>query len=619
MNAQDTVPCRPLPIKPARVRIVTRPDGTILMDQDYPVPQGPRSIIDVLIHQGQKHPQRTWIAKREALPDGNWGDWVRFTYGQALRDMRSVAQYMLDHGLGQDRSVLILTGPSASHATVAFAAMMVGAPVTSAPPAYAVGARDFSRLQHVVSLVRPGLILVDGADAYRSALSALPLDGVVVVDMSAQASALTPLADLLATVPTAAVDEALASLDPALPARYIFTSGSTGAPKAVVHTHGTLMAQIDTRDALLLEGSIEDGVVRMTWLPWNHTAGVIQLHYTIADAGSYYIDEGRPAQGAFAETLRNLQEMIPAEFTSTPILYERLTDALEKDPKLRHRFFRSVQYMTYASAALSDDLIDRIQTMARAEIGENLPFCTKYGSTETNSVLHSGRPLRRAGEIGIPYPGATIKLVPDDGRFELRVKGKMLFKGYLGSPEATAAAFDEEGFYRTGDAAAFIDPQVPGLGLMFDGRISENFKLSSGTWVSVGPLRTRLIEALSPLVLDAVIAGHDKPCVAILAWLRHDAAAEFCGLPAATPMTDLVADPRIRAYLADRLAAYNRVAEGSARRVAAILLQVQPPLSDEIVDKGYINQGRALRNRADAVKTLFATPPGPDLILATAD
>lgn len=614
MNAQDTVPCRPLPIKPPRVRVVTRPDGTILMDQDYPVPPGPRSIVDVFIRQGHAHPERVFIGKRAPLPGGGWGDWVNFTYGQALRDVRATAQYLLDRGIGPGGSVLVLIGPRAQHATVALAAMMVGAAVTSVPPAYALATSDFSRLRHVVDLCRPGLILLDDANAYRDALAALPLEGVDVVDVAGAAGGHTPFANVLGTQPTTAVDKAVASIDPEWPARYIFTSGSTGAPKAVVHTHRTLMAQIICRDALLQDNSIEDGVKRMTWLPWNHTAGVIQLHYTIADAGSYYIDEGRPAQGAFAETLRNLQEIIPAEFTSTPILYERLTDALEKDERLRHRFFRSVQYMTYASAALSDDLIQRIQALARREIGEYLPICTKYGSTETNSVLHSARPLRRAGEIGIPYPGATMKLVPTEGRYELRVKGQMVFKGYLGSPEATAEAFDEEGFYRTGDAVAFIEPDDPQAGLMFDGRISENFKLSSGTWVSVGPLRTRLIEALSPLVLDAVIAGHDRHAVAILAWLRRDAAAEFCGRPSGTPLAELVADQGIRAYLAVKLGAYNRVAEGGARRVAGMLLLAEPPLPNEFVDKGYINQRNALRNRAESVKKLYEDAPGPEVI-----
>lgn len=614
MNVQDAAPCRPLPIKTPRVQVLTRPDGCILMSQDYPVPPGPRSIVDVLIRQAHMHPSRTWIAKRAPLPGGGWGDWVKYSYGQGLRDIRALAQYFLDVGVSQHKPVLILTGPSPEHAIVAFAAMMIGAAVTSASQAYAVGTDDFSSLKHVVALTQPGLILIDGEQAYRQALAALSLDGVQVVDMSSGCSRYTALGALREIEPSWAVDDALSRLHADLPARYIFTSGSTGAPKAVVHTHRSMMAQITSRDALLLEGSIEDGVVRMTWVPWSHSAGVIQMNYTIADAGTYYIDEGRPVQGAFAQTLRNLQEIIPAEFTSTPILYERLADALEKDAQLRHRFFRSVQYMAYASAALSDDLIDRIQVMARAEIGENLPFCTKYGSTESNSVLHSGRPLRRAGEIGIPYPGATMKLVPhDDDRYELRVKGDMVFKGYLGDPQATAEAFDEEGFFRTGDAVRFIDPDDPQLGLRYGGRLSENFKLTSGTWVSVGPLRTKMIEALAPLVLDAVIAGHDKPSVMILAWLRHQATAEFCGKPGSTPMSELVADGCVRAYLAEKLAQYNSKAGGSARRVAGILLLEEPPTSDEIVDKGYINQRNALHNRAASVTQLYEG--GADVIL----
>ncbi|ACG78966.1 acyl-CoA synthetase [Phenylobacterium zucineum HLK1] len=610
---------RALPIRPAAVQVEHRIDGSVVLEQTTPPAPAARSIPHLFAERVVQCGNSTFVAKRERLAGGGWGEWRRLSYGEAARQVRALAQALLDQGLGPGRSVMILSGPSPEHAVLALASQWVSAPVTAVATAYSLLADDFAKLRHVFNLCRPAMILVEGPE-YARALQALPLAGVTVVSLQPIPGVPTAaFSDLVATQPTAAVEDALARVTAETVARYVFTSGSTGAPKAVIHTQGTLCAQIAARNALLVDSSAEAGSTRLSWMPWNHIGGIIHLNYAIEDGGSYYIDEGRPLPGQFAETLRNLREVIPAEFNSVPILYGQLADALEEDADLRTRFFKTVRYFCYSSAALSEDIFERIQAMAMETLGERVAFCTKYGTTEVQAVTHSARPMERPGEIGVPYPGAKIKLVPYGDKLEMRVKGDMVSPGYLGGEEINREAFDEESYYRTGDAAAFADTADPGAGLVFDGRVTENFKLSTGTWVSVGALRVALIEALAPLVQDAVIAGHDRDYIAVLAWPKLDQAARLAGLPPGAPLSDTLATEPVRRFVAERLAAHNARSHGSSLKVARLMLLEEPPVGDEQAEKGYINQRGVLSRRAGLVADLYADPPGPKVIVVGAE
>jgi feruloyl-CoA synthase len=612
----DSMSYRPLPIKPVKLACERRADGSIVLWQDYPVPPAAKSIAHLFQDRSALHPDRTFVAKRVPLPGGGWGDWRCLTYRDAHTQVRSLAQAFLNMGLGQDASVMVLSGPSPEHAVVALAAQFARAPVTAVTTAYSLLAKDFAKLKHVVRLCQPKLIFVDGGAEYALVLQALPLDGVKVISVSAVPGIATlSYDDLLAVNATNAIDRSLDLISSDTVARYIFTSGSTGTPKAVIHTQGTLTAQIACRNALLRDATEEHGSIRLSWMPWAHLGGAIHMNFTIEDGGTYYIDEGRPLPGQFAETLRNLREVVPAEFSAVPILYGQLAAALEVDPNLCRSFFRQVRYMSYASAALSDDIFQRIQALATRYAGAPIPFSTKYGTTEVQSVTHSGHPIERPGEIGIPYPGVLIKLAPHGEKLEIRVKGDQVTPGYLGGDEYNAGAFDEEGYYRTGDAAVLVNPDDPAEGLKFDGRVTENFKLATGTWVSVGNLRIALIEALAPLIQDAVIAGHDREYIAVMAWPNLEAIADIGGMDWRTPLEDLISAPKVRAFAARALAAHNARSQGTSLRVGRLILLSEPPVGDEIAEKGYINQRATLAQRGDLVTKLYAEPPADGVIL----
>jgi feruloyl-CoA synthase len=607
---------RRLPIRTPIVNAERRADGSILLEQAYPPAPSPRSIPHLFEDRAGAFPERVFVGRREAMPNGGWGDWRELTFGNARDQARSAAQWLLDRGITADASIMVLSGPSPEHAVMALAAQYAGVPVAALATAYSLLAEDFTKLRHAFQLCRPCVLFVED-DGFARALDALPLEGVEIVSIApVRGRACTPYADVVATRATAVVDQALDGIGPDTVARFVFTSGSTGAPKAVIHTQRSLCAQIAARNALLDDLAAEDGAVRMSWMPWNHIGGIIQLQYAIQDAGPYYIDEGRPMPGQFGETLRNLREHVPREFVSVPILYGQLVEALEKDPELSQRFFETVAYFSYGSAALSTDIFERVQALAVKAIGARVPFCTKFGTTEVQAVTHSARPLDRPGEIGVPYPGARIKLAPYGDKLELRVKGDLVSPGYLGGPENNEGVFDDEGYARTGDAAIFVDPDDMTQGLLFDGRVSENFKLATGTWVSVGSVRVALIEALAPLIQDAVIAGHDRDFVAALAWPRRDVAARIAELPPETALADLVAHPAVRAYVAERLSRLNTRAHGSSMRVERLILLIDPPTGHEQAEKGYINQRGTLQRRSDVVSALYAEPERHDVIRA---
>ncbi|HYE46165.1 MAG TPA: AMP-binding protein, partial [Caulobacter sp.] len=422
-----------------------------------------------------------------------------------------------------------------------------------------------------------------------------------------------PLSELTDTVPTAAVEAARETLGHHTVAKYLFTSGSTGMPKAAPQTFGMMAGVIAGQEGLRAEEPDPDLIPEsLEWMPWSHiSAGNISFNGNLWAGGTVYLDEGKPLPGMFETTIKNLYEVSPMVFGSAPIAFGMLAEAMEKDPVLRQSFFKNMRYMGYGGATLSNDVNERLQALAIAETGRRMPLTTMYGATETQGVTVTHWATEQVGLVGLPLPGITLKLVPNGSKLEVRVKGPTVTSGYLGDAEKTAAAFDEEGFYRLGDAARFLDENDPAQGLVFDGRVTEDFKLDSGTWVSVGTLRPELVAACSPWILDAVIAGQDKPFIGILVWpsmagMQALAADEDPG----TPMEKLTE------RLTQQLKAFNATAGGLSRRVGRFIVMTEPPSIDagEITDKGYVNQRATLERRADLVNALYGDGSAPGVV-----
>lgn len=599
-------PFKPLPMKGPDVRVEHRPDGSIVITSNHPPGQGPRSIAHLLAQKAAEHPKRPYLRQREP----GHGPWRTVTYGQALRATEGIAQWLLDQGLSADDSVMILSGNSIEHALMMLGAYAAGVPVAPISPAYSLISTDHAKLKHCLEKVAPRVVFAQSGALFERALATLkaidPTLTIVTADGTGEGA--VAFAEAAATVPTLAVEAARETLGHETVAKYLFTSGSTGMPKAVPQTHGMMAGVIAGQDGLKLDepdtGEIPQS---LEWMPWSHiSAGNIGFNGLLWAGGVLHIDEGKPLPGMFETTIKNLYEVSPQVFGSAPIAFSMLAEAMEQDPSLRRSFFKNLRYMGYGGATLSNDVYGRMQALAVAETGHRIPLTTMYGATETQGVTVTHWITERVGLVGLPLPGVQLKLTPSGSKYEVRVKGTTVTAGYHKDPEKTAAAFDDEGFYCLGDAARFVDPQDPAKGLVFDGRVTEDFKLDSGTWVSVGVLRPDLVAACSPYVQDAVIAGQDKPFIGALLWPSPAGLAALAAEPGeGAPMDRLVA------VVAERLAAFNAGAGGSSRRVGRFMILTEPPSIDagEITDKGYVNQRATLERRAALVDTLYAAQP----------
>jgi feruloyl-CoA synthase len=596
-------PFRPLPFRAPDIEVRKAPGGVIYLSSRTPVGPAPRSIPHLLDEKAGLHPDRPWLLQREP----NHGPWRQVTYGEAAKMTRGLAQALFNRGLGPDAALLILSGNSIEHALAAIAAQRIGAPAAPISMAYSVMSTDFAKLRHCFDAVKPKAIFVQTMDPFRKALATLNLEGVTVIsaDGSPGSVALQSLAN---TPPTADVDTAMNWLSPWTVGKVLFTSGSTGMPKPAPQTQGAMTSQIACRQAIDLpdpDQGPDDVRVMLDWMPWSHiSGGNVNFHGAIADGASFYIDEGKPAPGLFQTTIKNLYEVHPQYFGSAPIAFGMLAEAMESDPRLRAAFFSNMRFMAYGGATLSDDLYDRLQKLAIAETGRRIPLITMYGATETQGITMVHWELERVGMVGLPLPGLTLKLVPSGSKMEVRVKGATVMSGYINMPEKNAEAFDEEGFYRLGDAVRFEDPVHPEKGLVFDGRVTEDFKLDSGTWVSVGTLRPALVAACAPLVFDAVICGQDKPFVGALLW-PSPAAAQAAIQAAGGDMAAGLA--QLHRQIGEKIAQFNALEGGSSRRIARFRLLTTPPSLDtgEITDKGYVNQRVAQDVRKADVDALF--------------
>jgi len=567
---------------PAEVHVEKRADGATILRSPQPLRPYARAVGDWLLRWHERAPERTFIAERKG--DG----WRRVSYRDALSDARRIGQALLNLGLGPDKPVAILSDNSVDHALLALGAMHVGVPVAPISPAYSLMSKDFAKLKQIFALLKPGLVFASEPEKFALALSAV-------------GAASTPVAKLLETNPGSTLEVAFSRITPDTVAKILFTSGSTGTPKGVVNTHRMLCSNQESW-AQLWPFVEERPQVLVDWLPWNHTfGGNACFNMMLRNGGTLYIDGGKPAPGLIETTARNLREISPTMYFNVPRGFDLLMPMLEQDPALRRSFFRDLDMVFYAGAALPQNLWERLEKLALAEKDGRLAMLSAWGSTETApmaSCVHY--PIERAGVVGNPAPGCELKLVPSGGKHEIRVKGPNVTPGYYRRDDLTREAFDEEGFYRIGDAMKFADPAAPGKGLVFDGRVAEDFKLSTGTWVHVGAVRVKLIAACDPLLQDAVITGHDRDDMGALVFLS----------PAAK-------DADVRGRLAQALLALSGEG-GSSMHPRRLLVMEEPPQIDagEITDKGYLNQRAVLERRAALVARLYQDPPPPEVITA---
>ncbi len=605
------VPFKPLPQKGPDVTVERRADGSILVRSNHAPGEGPRSIAHLLQDKAKAHPDRPWMKQREP----GHGPWRQVTYGEALRGAEGIAQWLLDRGLTGADSVMVLSSNSIEHALVMLGCYTAGVPVAPISPAYSLISSDHAKLRHCADVVRPKVVFAQSGAMFERAFQTLrEVDpDLVFVTADGEGEGAIPLATLLATEPTAAVAAARETLGHETVAKYLFTSGSTGMPKGVPQTFGMMSATIAGGEGLRAEEADPDVIPQsLEWMPWSHiSAGNISFNGVLWSGGTVHLDEGKPIPGMFETTIKNLYEVSPIVFGSAPIAFGMLAEAMERDPVLRASFFRNLRYMGYGGATLSNDVNERLQALAIAETGQRIPLTTMYGATETQGVTVTHWATEQVGLVGLPVPGVIIKLVPNGTKYEVRVKGPTVTTGYHNDPERTAAAFDEEGFYKLGDAAKFLDDNDPAQGMVFDGRVTEDFKLDSGTWVSVGTLRPDLVAACSPWVMDAVICGQDKPFIGALFW------------PSMAGMQTLAADEgpgtpleKLTALLSEKLAAFNATAGGSSRRIGRFVIMTEPPSIDagEITDKGYVNQRATLERRDALVQNIYANPPGAGVV-----
>jgi feruloyl-CoA synthase len=601
-------PYSPLPQKAPDISVERRSDGVVLIRSNHPPAAGPRSIAHLLVERATEFPDRNYIQQR--LP--GHGAWAGVTYREALRAAESIAQWLHHRGLATADSVMVLSANSVEHALITLGCYTAGVPVAPISPAYSLISTDHAKLKHCFSVVRPKVVFAQhGTQFARAFVTLRSLDPTMVFVTVDGAQDTTKLVELLATATNTQTAAARERITHQTVAKYLFTSGSTGMPKAVPQTHGMMSALIAGTEGLAQRASpapTSEPLQLLEWMPWSHiSAGNISFNNVLWTAGTLFLDEGKPLPGQFETTIKNLYEVSPSIFGTAPIALGMLAAAMEQDPKLRRSFFKNLRYVGYGGATLSSDVADRIQALAIAENGKRIPLTTMYGATETQGVTLVHWITERVGLIGLPIPGMTLKLVPSGSKYEVRVKGATVTTGYHNDPEKTRAAFDEEGFYRLGDAAKFLDPENPLQGLVFDGRVTEDFKLDSSTWVSVGTLRPDIVAACSPYVFDAVITGENLPFAGALLWPAAAALAELArdGAPG-TPLEKL--QTRVKAAL-ER---FNATAGGSSRRIGRCIFMTEPPSIDagEITDKGYINQRATIKHRAPLVKILYAGGPG---------
>jgi feruloyl-CoA synthase len=605
-------------VSPRETRATRLPDGGWRVNSTQVLGYYPRCVGDVLEHWGVSDPDRVFLAER----DGD-DQWRSVSYGEALKRVRSIAQAFIERGLSPDRPLLTLSKNSVDHGLVILAAMHAGIPVVPVAPAYASASKDYAKLRHVFDLIKPQLVYVDRAASYEGALKAIGCTATLLASDSEGADASVELyADFVACIPDARLDASFRAVGPDTIGKVLMTSGSTGMPKGVINTQRMMCSNMQAVSQVYHYWS-EQPPVQLSWMPWNHTAGGNHaFHTTLWHGGALYIDDGRPVAGQFERTVHNLRDRRVAvtSYMSVPLAYAMLLTHLESEPELRNTFFSQLRYLGAAGAGIPKDHWQRLQSMASEVSGRSLLFGTNWGATETGPTatavfFQSDRP----NNIGLPIPGVDLRLVPTDGKLELRLKAPFVTQGYWGQPELSREAFDEYGYYRTGDAGKLIDESHPEEGIQFDGRIAEDFKLATGTWVSVGTVRTRVIQAGMPLIQDVVITGHNQQELGMLVFL-NDAECRRRHPEAASLDSEAIGQlEAVRVFVQEVLSRLAAESPGSSTRPARALIMLTPPKADhsEITEKGNLNQRAVLQNRSVEVEKLHSSPLHPEVVRAS--
>jgi len=591
-----------------------RGDGTIYIRSRQALDDYHDSIAEPLEHWARVAPDRVYLAQRDA--DGHWR---KLTYAQVLDNVQRIGAALLRRGLSKDRPIVVLSGNDIEHALLALASMYVGIPYAPISPAYSLLSSDFGKLRMIVELLTPGMVFAADGMAFGRALYATVSDDIeLVVTKNPLGDRPTTLfADLIGDEDTSGVAAARSQVAPDTIAKFLFTSGSTGTPKAVINTHRML----NSNQAMLRGGLAfvkDEPPVIVDWLPWSHTFGSNHnFNLVLVNGGSFYIDDGNPTPPGVPKTARNLRDIAPTIYFNVPKGFEALIPHFRADAALRKNFFSRLNVLFYAGAGLNQATWDAMNDIAVETTGERVIFISSLGSTETApAALACTWDFDRPGNIGLPCRGVELKLVPNEGKLEARLRGPHITPGYWRQDDHTQNAFDKEGYYKLGDALKFADPDDPDKGLIFDGRIAEDYKLSTGTWVSVGPLRGRFIDHFAPYVRDVVLAGADRDFIGALVFPDVEGCRKLAGLgPEATP-AQIVAAPTVRLLFTERLFMLTADSKGSSTRVERLILMAEPPSMDkgEATDKGSINQRAVLATRAALVDELYADTPSPNVI-----
>src|SRR6202162_3455396 len=607
-------PLRAISFGDPAVSIDRRADGTIYLKPKIALGDYPARLTDRLHHWATIEPNRIFMAERDAS-----GGWRQITYAQLLTATRRIASSLLARGLSAEKPVVILSGNSIDHALVAFGALYAGIPFCPVSPAYSLISKDYGKLGFVMKLLTPGLVFADDAAKFADALSAnVPAETEIVASRGeVSGRRVTMLSDLLATPEHPGLDAAHDAIGPETIAKFLLTSGSTGNPKAVINTQRMICAnQVMLRETLAFLK--DEPPVIVDWLPWNHTFGANHnMGLPLYNGASMYPDAEKPMPGGIEETVRNLREISPTVYFNVPKGYESLLPYLRDDKALRTKFFQRLHAMFFSGAALSPYVWNSLDELAVQETGVRVPVLAGLGATGTAPVFLSvNPPTSRSGHVGLPVSGNDAKLIPNNGKLEVRAHGPNVTPGYWRQPELTAAAFDEEGFYKFGDALKPADPNDLGAGFDFDGRIAEDFKLASGTWVSVGPLRARFIAACAPLLRDVVISGINRDEVSALVVLDLDGCRLINPTLAFDDLAATAADPLIRDAFRERFFKFLATATGSSTRITRAILLDTPLLIDrgEVTDKGSINQRAVLDHRSRLIDELYSPTPAAHVI-----
>ena len=610
----DQAPFRHVHLHRSRLLVEQLPNGDQLLSAEQPLFDHPARLSDCLLKHASAAPERGFLAQRGAN-----GEFRVITYARALRRARTLGAALLTRKLSAERPLAIISENDIEHGLLALAALYVGVPFVAISPAYSLLSRDYKKLRYALELMTPGLVFAADGERFGAAIAAsVPAETELVFTRNPSRAGALLFDALLSSAPDipAEVERAREAVGPDHISKFLLTSGSTGMPKAVIHTQRMMCSNLQ----MIMQNLpflTEEPPVLVDWLPWNHTFGGNHNYgITLWNGGTLYIDEGKPTRDGFAHTLRNLREVSPTVYFNVPRGFEELALALERDEVLAKSFFARVKMLFYAGASLSQDVWNRLSAVSTRTCGERIVIITGLGMTETAPyALAASWEAGIAGGLGIPAPGVTAKLTKVAGKLEVRYRGPSVTQGYWRQPELTAKAFDEEGFFCSGDAVRYLDPDDPQRGLVFDGRTAEDFKLNTGTWVSVGPLRARLLLLAAPYLSDAIITGHDRDQVGAMVLLDENRVRALCSdVEPGAPLSELAGHPKLLGVLRDVLVRSGAEATGSANRITRLFVLTEPPTLDrgELTDKGSINQRAVLDNRKAIVERMYAVAADRD-------